>query len=369
MTTDMRIARYYRGARTAHLERLHRSVRGDFLYMKPMYDFDVSQAPAGQPVRQVGLFHVLAAIWRGRYDVLEIVEPYAPSALPQNVAIALTVRLARFARRPRVELVAYAIENADLVEKYASQYRLPVGLVRWLLRTAVGICYFTLSRIAFGTAAAEENYRELLGERSWSRDRPDRTVIPGISSPRRGAADGEIPDERRLVFLGAFDERKGVRQLLEAWPLVGDLVPDPELLLLGKGPLLDWVRDRAGSLRGVSLVIDPQREEIWSALSESRVLYLLSQPAPGWKEQIGLPIVEGLSVGLEVIASSETGIADWLTQNGHRVLGPDASAEAIAHAVAEALQTTRPRAEIVATLPNVDGRLVADRWLHREPSE
>jgi glycosyltransferase involved in cell wall biosynthesis len=194
-------------------------------------------------------------------------------------------------------------------------------------------------------------------------------VIPGISSPRRGAADGEIPDERRLVFLGAFDERKGVRQLLEAWPLVGDLVPDPELLLLGKGPLLDWVRDRAGSLRGVSLVIDPQREEIWSALSESRVLYLLSQPAPGWKEQIGLPIVEGLSVGLEVIASSETGIADWLTQNGHRVLGPDASAEAIAHAVAEALQTTRPRAEIVATLPDVDGRLVADRWLHREPSE
>jgi hypothetical protein len=35
--------RYYRGARTAHLERLPHMHPGLFVYRKPMYDFDTSE--------------------------------------------------------------------------------------------------------------------------------------------------------------------------------------------------------------------------------------------------------------------------------------------------------------------------------------
>ncbi|RZI90024.1 MAG: hypothetical protein EOO67_11505, partial [Microbacterium sp.] len=231
----MRSARYYRGARTAHLERLHHAVPGDFLYMKSMYDFDLSQAPGGQVVRQVGLRHIIRALWKGTYGILEIVEPYAPSALPQNLAIALTQRIARILRRPETQLVTYAIENADLVEKFSSQFHLPAGVVRAVLRLTVGSCYSSLARIAFGTQAAEQTYRALLGERRWRKSRPQRTVIPGLSSPRPDA-ELRVPESRRVIFLGAFDERKGLRELIAAWPLVTRALPDAELLVVGKGP-------------------------------------------------------------------------------------------------------------------------------------
>lgn len=361
----MRRARYYRGARTTHLERLHQFAPGDFLYLKPMYDFDLSRAPAGQPVRQVTLRQVLRAVWQGRYATLEIVEPYAPSALPQSLAISLVLRLARLAGRPRTELVTYAIENADLVEKFSAQFRLPRAMVRLILRTAVGSCYSSLSRIAFGTEAAEENYRELLGTARWSRSAPERVVIPGLPAARENASQTAIPSEHRVLFLGAFDRRKGLPELIGAWPSIAGEDRDATLLVVGKGPMLDWVRDEVARLPRATLMVDPAREEIWSALSDSRVLFLLSQPAPGWKEQIGLPIVEALSVGLEVVASDETGIADWLLRHGHRVLSPAASVSEIAGAVVAALSSTRAREEIVNALPEQDGRLLADSWLHQ----
>ena len=361
----MRRARYYRGARTTHLERLHQFAPGDFLYLKPMYDFDLSRAPAGQPVRQVTLRQVLRAVWQGRYATLEIVEPYAPSALPQSLAISLVLRLARLAGRPRTELVTYAIENADLVEKFSAQFRLPRAMVRLILRTAVGSCYSSLSRIAFGTEAAEENYRELLGTARWSRSAPERVVIPGLPAARENASQTAIPSEHRVLFLGAFDRRKGLPELIGAWPSIAGEDRDATLLVVGKGPMLDWVRGEVARLPRATLMVDPAREEIWSALSDSRVLFLLSQPAPGWKEQIGLPIVEALSVGLEVVASDETGIADWLLRHGHRVLSPAASVSEIAGAVVAALGSTRAREEIVNALPEQDGRLLADSWLHQ----
>jgi glycosyltransferase involved in cell wall biosynthesis len=330
-----------------------------------MYDFDASRAPAGTSVRRTTLLRMLKIIWLKRYAALEIVEPYAPSALPENLLICAVARASRWTPGTPTQLVSYAIENADLPRKYAEQLRVPHPIMKWAFRIAVGFCYRTLDRLAFGTDDAQENYRRLLGNKGRSGRRPLTTRILGLPSSRVGEQlDGIDRDRMRVVFLGAFDERKGVRHLLGAWPRVLDRIPDAKLLVMGKGPLENLVTESASRLAGVTVQVDPPRSSIWEGLRGSTVLCLLSQPAPGWKEQIGLPIVEGLSFGLEIVTTNQTGISNWLAEHGHRVVTHDATSEQIARQICSALTTARPPESITADLPTLDGRLAADAWLH-----
>lgn len=362
----MTIARYYRTARTAHLERLAEFVAGDFFYQNTMYDFDLSRLPTGASARQVSFASILRMIWDGRYAVLELVEPYAPSALPQTLALGLMSRLSRVRRRPSTQLVAYAIENADLPTKYSRKFHVPSLLTRLAFKVAVSFGYRSLSRIAFGTADAEANYRKLLGRTMNADPRaPKKVLIEGLPSPRdtstaTGAAGGTAPS---LVFLGALDRRKGIMAILGAWPRVSLAVPSATFEILGKGPLASEVTALAAQMRNVQVTLDPDRPRIWERLEASTVLSLLSQPSSDWKEQIGLPIVEGLSVGLEIVASTETGIAAWLLAHGHRVLPPDVTTNSLADALIDALMHARSRKDVQADLPIEDGRLAADRWL------
>lgn len=361
---EARIARYYRGARTTHLERLRDMVPGDFFYLKPMYDFALPPLSADLRVAQVKFRQVLRMVWKNEYDVLEIVEPYAPSALPQTLALSAVSRIARMRRTERrTSLVSYAIENADLPRKFARQFHMPVRMMRVVFRVLVRYGFLSLGRIAFGTEDAQNNYRALLGERTFSSSKaPKVSLVWGLPSARTLSGDTQS-GRNRAVFVGAFDDRKGLNQLLVAWPLVKHALPDAELIVMGKGPKEHEVRKSASAFDGVTLIVDPPRDKIWTQLEQSSALILMSQPAPGWKEQIGLPIVEGLSMGLEIVASTETGIAGWLVENGHRVLAPNCGPEELATTITEVLRGARSKAAVQSALPARDGRLQADQWL------
>jgi glycosyltransferase involved in cell wall biosynthesis len=355
------IARYYRGARTTHLERLNYLADGDFLYYKPMYDFDEVLAQSLPNVARVRFLDVLWRVVTARYDVLEVAEPYTPSALPQNLAIAVATVVTSLTRRKSTRLVTYAIENSDLSAKLAVKTRLPRPALRLLIRTLVGFCYGRFDRIVFGTSDALDNYRALLGDRKLQQKRPAHTLIWGLPQAER-----ELPSaapEQELIFLGALDSRKGVRNLMSVWDSVLLTLPDAQLTIVGKGPFQKEVEQWASTRASVSVIIDPPRQVIRSILARSKALFLLSQPSPLWKEQIGLPILEGLSWGLEIIASTETGIACWLLDNGHAVVAPEAPSDEICSAILNALRSTRTRQAIVAPLPPVNGRYQADTWL------
>jgi len=90
---------------------------------------------------------------------------------------------------------------------------------------------------------------------------------------------------------------------------------------------------------------------------------LLSQRTTNWREQVGLPIVEALAHGCAVVASDETGLADWLATHGHRCVSPSASEGELADVVVVAIKAERPVDSVLADLPAVDGRSRADAWL------
>jgi len=357
-------ARYYRVARSAHLERLTDMSPGDFLYRRVMYDFDRSLLSENPQVRQVTLPQVLWLVWSGRYSVVETVEPYAVSALLDNLALTVVVRFSRIRTDRPTRLVCYAIENGDIARMVARDLSLPDWVIRRSLRLTVGWVYRCHSRIVFGTSAARDNYQALLkSERQGASRGPITKTILGL--PRRAARQPTVPRVGQpLIFLGALESRKGISDVLHAWPLVKERVPEARLAILGKGRLAPHVRTALTSDDSISFAEDPPRDYIRLTLSSASALILLSQPAKRWREQIGLPILEGLSSGLEIISSDESGISPWLREHGHRVAAIGATPDSIAELIIQALVSKRSREDILDDLPRVDGRIEADRFLH-----
>jgi glycosyltransferase involved in cell wall biosynthesis len=138
---------------------------------------------------------------------------------------------------------------------------------------------------------------------------------------------------------------------------------DLRLRVLGKGGLLPEVEAWAAGRPDVELVVDPPRSEIHASLRASHVLVLLSQRSGWWREQLGLPIAEGLAHGCEIVTTDETGLAGWLAGHGHRVLPMAADSRQIAAALRSAAEAGRPPAAVCADLPGTDGRAEADRWI------
>ncbi|MFD4422843.1 glycosyltransferase family 4 protein [Agromyces sp. NPDC058484] len=355
-------ARVYQTLRTAHLERAHEFAPAAILFTSRRYDFD-ERLLAGLEVVQAGRWRSAGILVRSRVRELEVNEPLMLSGARGAALAVSAVRLKAAITGRRALVVCYAIGNEDPRRLPPSRslrqrlsHRADVALGRAVWRR--------LDRVAYGSDAARAVYASLMPPR----DDLESRVIPALPNPCPCAAGVVRP--QRVVFLGAFAERKGFPILLAAWSAVRAELPDATLVLLGTGPLTGLAEAAAAEDPRIELIVDPTREEIHRELAAASVLALPSQPAVGWREQIGLPIVEGLAHGCTVITSTETGLADWLAEAGHGVLQVPTSAGALASALAGALRRPIAPASVLTSLPEVDGRLAADSWLFggAEPS-
>jgi len=353
---ELRHVQMYDVARTAHFERALRSgVRTTILFEMKRYDFDEKLA-AAVGARRVGVWGAFWYTLRHPIDVLEIAEPLVARAAPRTLAAILGARLRGLLRRTRVRVVAYAIENKDPWDGHETlpahaQIRLRAQLA---LTPAV---WRSLDRIAYGTSQSSELYGRKFRS---ARRRPEEAVIPALPVAE------PVPDVARpavVTFLGEFSERKGFDQVRAAWPAVARRHPDAELVLMGKGSGTPAAEEFAAGTASARTIIDPPRDRLFAQLESTKVLILPSQPRPRWREQVGLPIVEGLARGCVIVTTSETGLAPWLQENGHYVVARPHDTDALAEALSQALDDGRTAAQVTADLPDVDGRAEAERWM------
>ncbi|GGL87418.1 glycosyltransferase [Nakamurella endophytica] len=360
-----RHVRIYGNVRTAHLERLAAMSPAALVYRRHRYDFDPGTAPAGAVLARRGRLATIGHLLRRRYDVVELNEPMAYGRWLDLVAQVAAVRLRGLVTGRRTTVVAYCIGYSDPAVELTERWpALPVRPARALTRIAVRTLSRSMDRLAFGTTGSLELYRRYV-----PRARGDWQVFEGLSAPCECLADGAgnpSPTGARILFLGAFSDRKGIRQLMQAWDQRGQLPDGACLRLVGKGPLTDLVREWADDRNDVRVEVDPPRAEIHRALRDADVLVLLSQPVRGWREQIGLPILEGLSHGVRIVASDETGLASWLERHGHCVLPADSPPATTLDAILRTARDPRSRESVLADLPHTDQRLAADLWLHAE---
>lgn len=349
-------ARLYHQVRSAHLERAAQLPAATLLYGSTRYDFEAGLASGLDLVHAPG---ARVAWWLLRHDLtaVEVNEPLLAHATRWTALALAAVRLRGILRGRRTQVVSYCIENLDPGSAPPwPGWKARLGrVVDPVLRRLI---WGQLDRVVFGTPASAELYARLMP----ARHRLRSCVVPALPTVERSAG-APAKSAGTVLFLGALSDRKGIRQVLEAWPQVRAAVPDARLMVVGKGALESLVVEAAALDPSIELVVDPPRQRIRRELDGHQVLVLPAQPTPGWREQVGLPLVEGLSFGCTVVTTAETGLADWLAAHGHRVISEPASVDQLAVALTEAVQHPLPVAEVLASLPEQDGRLAADAWL------
>jgi len=350
-------ARLYRTVRSAHLERAHELAPATILYRSVRYDFEESLT-AGLTLVQAGPVRAAWLLVRSPVRELEVTEPFMTSNVAATALAIAGLRVRALVGGPRTVIVSYLIENANPWARVVPVRSIPrraltAALARYVWRN--------LDSLVFGTDAARLTYESVWGV---PRGRTRSTLIPAL--PAQCTCDNADPPEMRsggVTFLGAFTQRKGIPELLRAWPLVVARLPTARLTIVGKGELESVVQHAAATDPTIEVVVDPSRANIHRLLRRSAVLALPSQPTRTWREQVGLPIVEGLAHGCSVVTTSQTGLSSWLERNGHAVVAANGTPQLLADAIILTLLTDRPAASVAAALPDRDGRLAADAWL------
>lgn len=351
--------RLYHQVRSAHLERAAQLPAALILYGSRRYDFEAALAH-GLDLRAAPGARAAWYLFRRGADVLEVNEPLYVHGARWTALALVGLRAGELVRRRRGLVVTYAIENLDPASaRRGAGLRSQLG--RRLDDRCMRLVWRRLDRVAFGTSASRDLYTVVLGTRPGL----CATVIPALPTP---AADGR-PDRKEpqtALFLGAFSARKGLSQVTAAWPAVAARLPRARLTLVGKGVLEPEAQMLAEQHPSVDIRVDPSRAEIREHLRRHTVVVLPAQRMPGWREQVGLPLVEGLSYGCTVVTTTETGLAAWLGQRGHQVIQADGSVPTLIEALVAALEQPLEPGAVLASLPLEDGRLAADAWLFAE---
>lgn len=134
--------------------------------------------------------------------------------------------------------------------------------------------------------------------------------------------DTDLKQTFTVLFVGSISVRKGIRYLIEAFNNISH--PNKQLLLVGPDP-------KDGALKG--LTISP--EIIFTGVLKGKALENAYRTAdifclPSIEEGLALVIGEALSFGLPIIATSNTGADDIITDGVEGFIVPIRNAFAIA---------------------------------------
>jgi glycosyltransferase involved in cell wall biosynthesis len=243
-------------------------------------------------------------------------------------------RLARLAS-PRIPVVytphgfAFAGHFGSALERHA--YRAVERLLIPLTSRIVCVC------------EAEARLARSLGV-------PDRVrvVHNGIDPAPPGATDQRIVElSRRGPVVGTLSQLrpgKGLETLIAATPTVLASHPDAQVVIVGDGPGLPELRDRARA-QGVADAVhflggraDP--------LPVLRGMDVFVQPS--WAESFPYVILEAMSLGAAIVATHVGGVAEALVDGDSALLVPSRNDRALAAAVIELVGDPDRRAELGA---------------------
>src|SRR5262249_21896606 len=134
--------------------------------------------------------------------------------------------------------------------------------------------------------------------------------------------DGDVV----VGFAGRLVEEKGWRVLAAA---LRSLPDEFKLAVAGDGPGLDGLQaELPGRVHYAGLL--PKRE-LWAFYAALDSLAVPSLTTPRWKEQLGGTLLDGLAMGVPVVASASGGLPDAMGAAG--ILVPEGDAHALAGAL------------------------------------
>lgn len=208
-----------------------------------------------------------------QFDILHVMTPYSPLMAQRLILMA----------GPKTAIVGtFHIFPSGRLSRFGSHLLRVVSIPS--LRRFDG--FASVSR------PAQEFARQVYGIRS--------SVIPNPVDIKRFGGIKKAGAQRRIVFLGRLVERKGCRQLIEAFAMIQSDYPDCELVIAGDGPERKSLQKLAARLRISG------RTHFLGYIDEKEKPELLGSAAIAcfpslYGESFGIVLIEAMASGARVV--------------------------------------------------------------------
>jgi glycosyltransferase involved in cell wall biosynthesis len=240
-------------------------------------------------------------------DLLQIHWPFPHGlmALPASILLGIPM--------------VFSFHGAELM--LANKFGFVAYILRWLLPIAKGVT----ANSAFTCGLIRKLYDGAV------------TVIPyGLTIEAKQPKQRPPQEVPKLLFVGRLDERKGMRYLLQALPLVLT-EKSVRLRVVGKGILEQEIKSQCHTL-GLDNVVDflgfVSKEELADEYAGCDIFVLPAiVDSKGDTEGLGIVMIEALAHQKPVIASAVGGITDVIQCGITGLLVPEKNSEALAQAI------------------------------------
>ncbi len=137
---------------------------------------------------------------------------------------------------------------------------------------------------------------------------PYQTIHNSVDTEIFSPSDTSLVERNTLLFVGTVCEKKGVRQLVQAFPLIRKQIPSVKLKIVGR----DWKKpDGSSYISYLKLFISPADEDaiiIVGPVPHAHISKLMEQTDvcvfPSHMESMPIAWLEALAMGKKVVASN-----------------------------------------------------------------
>jgi len=158
-----------------------------------------------------------------------------------------------------------------------------------------------------------------------------------ISNGKRNELRNELflPIDKKIIcFVGRLYIEKGISYLIEAWSEIIIAYPEVALLIIGDGPLMKSLKDKACALNlSDKIEFLGKKENISEYLQASDIFVL-----PSLSEGLSCALLEAMACGLPCIATKIGGNVDLIDDGKDGILVEPASREELASAILRLLK-------------------------------
>jgi phosphatidylinositol alpha-mannosyltransferase len=298
---------------------LQRASEGDVLRIGKGFSMPTNGSVGTVTLSPRFLSQARALLERERFDLLHFHEPFVPFLSPVLLRLSTSVNVATF----------HAYGGWSPAYQFGSRVMGPYA------KRLHG-------RIAVSAAARHFIDRYFPG---------DYKVIPNgvdLERFRRAVPIARWQDgTRNLLFVGRFESRKGLLELLKAYRLLRRTGCQCRLLVVGTGPQEREARRylmtrNMGGVEFLGRVSDEERD----ALFKTADVYI--SPATG-RESFGIVLLEAMAAGTPIVCSDIHGYKGVVRRGREALLVPPKQPKAIAAAVARLLSDDDLRARMGAS--------------------
>lgn len=144
-------------------------------------------------------------------------------------------------------------------------------------------------------------------------------------------------DGQTVLYTGRLEPEKGVSELLYAFALVLESMPQAKLRIIGNGSLrvsLERQAAELGSARSVTFEGHADRNTVSAAYAGASLLAVPSL----WAEPFGLNGPEAMSAGRPVVGSGRGGMRQWLSPGVNGIVADPTDTRGFAGALLDVLQ-------------------------------